>query len=522
MQTVEDTKPCFPLFNEPEYRELIKNKRETFEETVSKEKIAETFAWTTTQEYQDLNFKREALTINPAKVCQPLGGALCGMGFEKTMVYIHGSQGCVAYFRTYFNRHFKEPIAFIADSMTEDAAVFGGQKNVHEGLQNATKLYDAKMIAVCTTCIAEVIGDDLGAFIGNARKEGHVEKDFPIPYANTPSFVGSHITGWDNMFEGIVSYFTQATMDGKVVGSNKKINIVPGFETYLGNYRVIKRMLKEMDVDYTFLCDPEEVLDTPANGEYQMYAGGTTIDEVKDAPNAITTLMLQPTSLEKSKKFIESTWNHEVPKLNIPMGVEWTDEFLMKVSEVTGKPIPESLLKERGRLVDMMTDSHAWLHGKKMALFGDPDFLLGLTKVMLELGIEPTHIVCNNSNKRWEKAMKKLLESSPYGVHAKLYPGCDLWHMRSLCFTDKPDFIVGSTYGKTIQRDTLYKGPEFEVPLIRLGFPIFDRHHLHRMTTLGYEGGMYLVTTLTNAVLERLDEKTKFMNDTDYNFDVVR
>jgi nitrogenase molybdenum-iron protein beta chain len=522
MQSVENTKACFPLFNEPEYQDLLASKREQWEEMPSKEKIAETFAWTTTQEYQDINFKRTALTINPAKVCQPLGGALCGMGFEKTMVYIHGSQGCVAYFRTYFNRHFKEPIAFIADSMTEDAAVFGGQKNVHEGLQNATKLYGAKMIAVCTTCIAEVIGDDLGAFIGNARKEGNVDKDFPIPYANTPSFVGSHITGWDNMFEGIVSYFTQTTMDGKVVGSNKKINIVPGFETYLGNYRVIKRMLKEMEVDFTFLCDPEEVLDTPANGEYEMYAGGTTIDEVKDAPNSITTFLLQPTTLEKSRKFIEGTWNHEVPKTNIPMGVEWTDEFLMKVSEVTGKPISASLLKERGRLVDMMTDSHAWLHGKKMAIFGDPDFLLGMVKFMLELGIEPTHILCNNSNKRWEKAMKKLLESSPYGVHGKVYPGCDLWHLRSLCFTDKPDFVIGSTYGKTIQRDTLYKGADFEVPLIRLGFPIFDRHHLHRMTTLGYEGGMYILTTLTNAVLELLDDKTKYMNDTDYNYDIVR
>ncbi|MDO6388066.1 MULTISPECIES: nitrogenase molybdenum-iron protein subunit beta [unclassified Uliginosibacterium] len=531
MQTVEDTKTCFPLFNEPEYQDLLAKKRELWEEMPSKDKVAETFAWTTTQEYQDLNFKREALTINPAKVCQPLGGALCGMGFEKTMVYIHGSQGCVAYFRTYFNRHFKEPIAYIADSMTEDAAVFGGQKNVHEGLQNATKLYGAKMIAVCTTCIAEVIGDDLGAFIGNARKEGYVDKDFPIPYANTPSFVGSHITGWDNMFEGIVSYFTagvdeatgQATTKVPATpGSNGKINIVPGFETYLGNYRVIKRYMREMGVGYSFLCDPEEVLDTPANGEYEMYAGGTTIEEVVDAPNAITTFMLQPTSLEKSRKFVEGTWSHEVPKINIPMGVEWTDEFLMKVSEVTGKPIPESLLKERGRLVDMMTDSHAWLHGKKMAVFGDPDFLLGLVKVMLELGIEPTHILCNNSNKRWEKRMKALLESSPYGVHGKVYAGYDLWHMRSLCFTDKPDFIVGSTYGKTIQRDTLHKGPEFEVPLIRIGFPIFDRHHLHRMTTLGYEGGMYLVTTLTNAVLEQLDEKTKFMADTDYNFDIVR
>lgn len=521
MQSVDQIKPCFPLFNDEQYRTMIENKR-VFEEGHSKDKIKETFEWTTTKEYQDLNFKREALTINPAKACQPLGASLCALGFHKTMVYIHGSQGCVAYFRTYFNRHFKEPVAFIADSMTEDAAVFGGQKNVHEGLQNAAALYGAEMIAVCTTCIAEVIGDDLGAFIGNAKNEGYIDKDFPVPYANTPSFVGSHITGWDNMLEGILSYFTEKTMEGKVVGSNGKINIVPGFETYLGNFRVIKRYLKEMGVDYTMLSDPSEVLDTPADGTFSMYAGGTTMDEVKDAPNAKTTFLLQPTTLEKSKKYITTTWNHEVPATNIPMGLDWTDEFLMKVSEVTGKPIPESITLERGRVVDMITDSHAWLHGKKMAIYGDPDFLLGLTKVLLELGIEPTHIVCNNSNKRWEKQMTKLLEASPYGTHAKLYPGCDLWHLRSLCFTDKPDFIIGSSYGKYIQRDTLAKGPEFEVPLIRLGFPIFDRHHLHRMTTLGYEGMMYIVTTLTNAVLEKLDADTKYLGVTDYGYDLVR
>ena len=36
-------------------------------------------------------------------------------------------------------------------------------------------------------------------------------------------------------------------MEDKVPGKNGKINIVPGFETYLGNFRVIKRMLKEQD-----------------------------------------------------------------------------------------------------------------------------------------------------------------------------------------------------------------------------------------------------------------------------------
>ncbi|MCB1956355.1 MAG: nitrogenase molybdenum-iron protein subunit beta, partial [Rhodocyclaceae bacterium] len=111
---------------------------------------------------------------------------------------------------------------------------------------------------------------------------------------------------------------------------------------------------------------------------------------------------------------------------------------------------------------------------------------------------------------------------SPYGSSGKVYIGCDLWHMRSLCMTEKPDFLIGNSYGKFIQRDTAHKGKEFEVPLIRMGFPIFDRHHLHRATTLGYEGAMQMLTTLVNAVLEQLDKETMAMGTTDYNYDLVR
>ncbi|MCC9608422.1 nitrogenase molybdenum-iron protein subunit beta [Blastopirellula sp. JC732] len=521
-QDVDTIKPCYPLFRDADYKENLKTKRELWENYDGDEKVKEVFEWTTSQEYQDLNFKREALTVNPAKACQPLGAVLCSLGFEETMPYVHGSQGCVAYFRTYFNRHFKEPIACVSDSMTEDAAVFGGQKNMFDGLENAKALYKPKMIAVSTTCMAEVIGDDLNAFIRNAKKEGHVPQEYPTPFAHTPSFVGSHTTGWDNMWEGIARYFTLNEMEGKQVGSNGKLNIVPGFETYLGNFRVIKRMLKEMGVDYSMLSDPEEVLDTPADGEFRMYAGGTTIDEVKDAPNAIDTLFLQNWQSVKSQKFVQNTWKHESKDIQIPMGLQWTDEFLMKVSELTGKPIPASLEKERGRLVDMMTDSHTWMHGKKFALWGDPDFVMGLTKFLLELGAEPTHVLCHNANKRWKKAMEKVLSESPYGVNSKVHLGCDLWHMRSLVFTDKPDFMIGNSYGKFIQRDTITKGKEYEVPLIRLGFPIFDRHHLHRDTTLGYEGAMHILKTLVNEILTRLDQDTMGMGTTDYNYDLIR
>lgn len=521
-QAVDNIKPSYPLFRDDDYKDSLANKREQFEERHPQGKIDEVFEWTTTQEYQDLNFQREALTVNPAKACQPLGAVLCSLGFEKTLPYVHGSQGCVAYFRTYFNRHFKEPIACVSDSMTEDAAVFGGQKNMFHGLENAKALYKPEMIAVSTTCMAEVIGDDLNAFIGNAKKEGHVDPEFPTPFAHTPSFVGSHTTGWDNMFEGIQRYFTLNHMEDKEVGSNGKLNIVPGFETYLGNYRVIHRMLDEMDVEHTMLCDPTEVLDTPADGEYRMYAGGTKLDEIKDAPNAIDTLLLQPWQLVKTKKFSKNTWKHPVSDLSIPMGLEWTDQFLLKVSELTGKPVSESLEKERGRLVDMMTDSHAWLHGKKYALWGDADFVMGMSKFLLELGAEPTHILCNHANKRWKKAMEAILAESHYGKDCEVHISKDLWHMRSLVFTNKPDFMIGNSYGKFIQRDTLYKGKEFEVPLIRIGFPIFDRHHMHRDTTLGYEGAMYMLKMLVNSVLEQLDDETRGMGTTDYNYDLVR
>lgn len=98
--------------------------------------------------------------------------------------------------------------------------------------------------------------------------------------------------------------------------------------------------------------------------------------------------------------------------------------------------------------------------------------------------------------------MKKMLDASPYGQESEVFINCDLWHFRSLMFTRQPDFMIGNSYGKFIQRDTLAKGKAFEVPLIRLGFPLFDRHHLHRQTTWGYEGAMNIVTTLVNAVLE--------------------
>ncbi len=494
------------LFKEPEYKALVEAKK-VFEDAVPDAKVKEVEDWTKSWEYREINFKREALTINPAKACQPLGAVLAAAGFEGTLPYVHGSQGCVAYFRSHFNRHFKEPSSCVSDSMTEDAAVFGGLNNMVDGLSNAYALYKPKMIAVSTTCMAEVIGDDLDSFIKTAKQKEVIPESFPVPFAHTPSFVGSHVTGYDNMMKGILTHF----WEGKERKAGNSVNIIGGFDGYcVGNNRELKRMLGLMGVDYTILSDPSDVFDTPADGEFRMYDGGTKLEDAAAALNAKATFAMQGISAAKTLEYVAGT-GQEVVELNCPIGVAATDAFLMELSRITGKAIPEELEKERGRLVDAMADSQAYLHGKKFALFGDPDMTMGLTSFLLEMGAEPVHIVCTNAPKAWEEKMRKLLDASPFGKEAKLYPGKDLWHMRSLLATEPVEFLIGSTYGKLLERDC-------GVPLIRIGFPIFDRHHHHRFPIWGYQGSLNVLVKVLDKIFDELDAKSR----DDIDFDVVR
>ncbi|MEA5495716.1 nitrogenase molybdenum-iron protein subunit beta [Limnoraphis robusta] len=509
-QNVENIKDHVELFRQPEYQELFANKREV-EGMPASEEVDKVAEWTKSWEYREKNFAREALTINPAKACQPLGAILAAVGFENTLPFVHGSQGCVAYFRTHFTRHFKEPFSAVSSSMTEDAAVFGGLKNMIDGLQNSYALYKPKMIAVCTTCMAEVIGDDLGAFIGNAKAANAIPEDLPVPAAHTPSFVGSHVTGYDNMLKSILSDLTEGK---KKETTNGKINFIPGFETYMGNLRELKHIISAMGIDATILADNELYLDSPNTGEFKMYQGGTTLEDAADAINGEFTFALQAYPTVQTRKYIEKKWKQGTAVAR-PWGVRGTDEFLMKLSEVSGKPIPEELEFERGRAVDAMTDSQAWVHGKRAAIYGDPDLVMGMLQFMLEMGIEPVHVLVTNTTNEFEEEAKALLASSPHGQQATIWGGKDLWHLRSLLFTEPVDFFIGNSYGKYLWRDT-------KIPLVRIGYPIFDRHHLHRYSTIGYSGAINLLNWIVNTIFEDLDRSTSIVAKTDISFDLVR
>ena len=351
----------------------------------------------------------------------------------------------------------------------------------------------------------------MGAFLGNARQDGVIPDDLPVPFAHTPSFVGSHITGYDSMMKSILSTLTEGK---KKETTNGTINFIPGFETYMGNLRELKKLTAALGVNATILGDTEMYLDSPNLGEFKMYHEGTPLDVAAESINAEATVALQTYTTPKTRQYIEKKWKQKTFTYR-PWGIKGTDEFLMGLSELTGNPIPKELEIARGRAVDAMTDTQAWVHGKRAALYGDPDLVMGLLQFMLEMGIEPVHVLVNNSTPEFEEEAKALLAASPYGQQATVWGGKDLWHMRSLLFTEPVDFIVGNSYAKYLERDT-------KTPLIRIGYPIFDRHHLHRYSTIGYEGAINLLTWIANGLMDQLDRKTDTPSVTDISFDLVR
>jgi nitrogenase molybdenum-iron protein beta chain len=142
--------------------------------------------------------ERKTLVVNPAKTCQPIGAMYAALGIHNCLPHSHGSQGCCSFHRMHLTRHFRDPIMASTSSFTEGTSVFGGRANLQTAIKNIFSIYNPDVIAVHTTCLSETIGDDLVSIISSTEvPEGKL-----VIHANTPSYVGSHITGFSNMVKG--------------------------------------------------------------------------------------------------------------------------------------------------------------------------------------------------------------------------------------------------------------------------------------------------------------------------------
>ncbi len=431
--------------------------------------------------------ERNALVINPAKTCQPVGAMYAALGIHRCLPHSHGSQGCCAYHRKFLTRNFRDPVMASTSSFTEGASVFGGGSNLKTAIKNIFSIYDPDIIAIHTTCLSETIGDDIPTYIMQSQvPEGKI-----VIHANTPSYVGSHVTGFSGMVKGMIKYLSAKSGSG-----NGKINIIPGFVNP-GDMRELKRIMKSMGIEFIMLPDTSGVLDAPMTGKYEMYpSGGTRIQDIVDTGNSICTLALGRFASSEGAYELEKKCKVPAKTLKTPIGIKATDEFLMALSKLTGKEVAPELEEERGQVVDVMVDCHYHYHGKSVAIFGDPDVVTALTEFVLSLGMIPKYVLSGTPGEAFEKEAGDMLKEA--GVKGKVKSAGDLFTLHQWIKEEPVDLLLGTTYGKYISRAE-------DIPLVRVGFPILDRSVHSYMPIVGYKGAMRLIEMISNTLLDRQD-----------------
>ncbi|MDU2064439.1 MAG: nitrogenase component 1 [Sporomusaceae bacterium] len=418
---------------------------------------------------------------NPCHMCMPMGGILALKGIERSMVILHGSQGCSTYMRRHIAAHFNEPVDVGSSSLNEKGTIYGGEKNLVKAIDNILKVYQPDLIGVLTTCLAETIGEDIDRIVTEYLREKNQET-FPIITAPTPGYGSSQAEGY---------YFTvKRTIMGLAEATKKhnRVNIITAHMSP-ADLRELKRILALMDIDYIMCPDYSETLDAPYVSSFsKMPQGGTKLADIKAMGGAIATIQLGVTVDEKLSpgKYLEETFGVPLYTLPIPMGIENTDQFIHRLSEITGKTIPVLLEKERGRLIDAMIDSHKYNMQGRSVVYGEPELVYGVTKVCLENGIEPV-VVATGSK---PGLLTKLLGKKINVMHES-----DFVAIRAKSREQKANIAIGHSDGH-------YLTEKDGIPLVRIGFPIHDRIGGQRILSVGYAGTMLLLDRLTNTLLE--------------------
>ncbi|NLI83394.1 MAG: nitrogenase molybdenum-iron protein subunit beta [Deltaproteobacteria bacterium] len=435
--------------------------------------------------------ERSALTVNPAKTCQPIGAMYAALGIHGCLPHSHGSQGCCAYHRSTLSRHYKEPVMAATSSFTEGSSVFGGQANLVQAIDNIFSVYNPEVIAIHTTCLSETIGDDIPQIAKKALADGKIPEGKHVIHVNTPSYVGSHVTGFAGMTKSMVDYFAVST------GTKcNQVNIIPGY-VEPSDMEEIRRIVEMLGVQAVLFPDTSRVLNSPQTGRHEMFPkGGVTVEALKSTGDSMATIALGRLASGPAARALDTKCKVPCEILDLPIGLRKTDVFIDTLRRIAGVSVPESLNVERGQLLDIVTDMHHCFYGKTVGLVGDPDQLISLTEFLVSIDMRPIHVLTGTPGKEFENRIREITRDVPRSVNVRA--GGDMFLFHQWVKNDPVDLMMGNTYLKYIARDE-------DIPFIRFGFPILDRVGHSYFPTVGYRGGMRLLEKILDTLLERQD-----------------
>lgn len=443
------------------------------------------------------------LNVNPCKMCMPMGTATALYGINKCMTILHGSQGCSTYIRRHMATHYNEPVDIASSSLTEEGTVYGGEKNLLQGLKNLIKLYEPEVIGVATTCLAETIGEDLVRMIDKfytENPENQGIKIIPIPSAG---YAGTQFEGYMKALYEIVRNVEMDTV------KNKKINVVTS-PLSPADTRYLKELLEAFSIDYVLLPDLSETLDGIHRTNYErLPSGGTPISEISKMGGACLTLELSSFTEDNPSvaEYLYEAYGVAYKKCALPVSLRDNDKFIKILSNISGKPIPKKLQNQRGRFLDAMVDGHKYNGEARAVIYGEPDFVYSTVRLCVENGIMPMIVAtgskCAGLSELLVTEIQEVADS--YLIERfEIMDDVDFQTIEEKARELGVNILIGNSDGRRVAE-------KLEIGLVRRSFPIHDRVGGQRLRTLGYDGALTFLDDIANVILAK--KETSFRQE---------
>jgi nitrogenase molybdenum-iron protein NifN len=427
---------------------------------------------------------KKACTVNPLKMSQPLGASYAFMGMDSCMPVMHGSQGCTSFGLVLLVRHFKEAIPLQTTAMNEVTTILGGYENIEAALLNIKKRANPRLIAICSTGLTETKGDDVDGYLNLVRQRKPELDDTAIVYISTPDYVGAFEDGWRLAVAGMVKQLVPDTAGAPKVGqAPSQVNLLPGCHLTPGDIEEIRQILDDFGLSAITMPDVSGSLDGHIPSDWRgTTLGGTKVDELARMGESIATLAIGQQMLDAAKALEQRTGvpYHLFERLT---GLACNDRFLMTLSQLSGKPVPQKLRRQRSQLLDAMLDGHFYLGGKQVAIGAEPDLLFAAGSLLHEMGaVLHTSITTTHS---------AVLDQYP----AETVTIGDLEDLES--GAKACDLMLTHSHGRQAAE-------RLDKPFLRIGFPVFDRiGNAHRLM-VGYRGTRQFIFDVANLMMAHI------------------
>ncbi|TCS61750.1 nitrogenase iron-molybdenum cofactor biosynthesis protein NifN [Varunaivibrio sulfuroxidans] len=431
--------------------------------------------------------RNKALSVSPLKTSPAIGAALAFMGLRRAMPMLHGSQGCTAFGKVFFVRHFREPVALQSTAIDQVSAVMGGGDSVVEGLRTICAKSRPDVIGVPSTGLTETQGCDLAGDVRVFREKYPEYGDVAVIPVTTPDYTGCFETGYAKAVEAIVRHFvpkrTERVPPARV--RRHQINVLAASHLTPGDLEILQQTIAAFGLEAVFVPDLATALDGHLGGNdfNPLSDGGLPVGILGDLGLARATLVIGASLKGAADALFERT---HVPdyRFDHVMGLTAYDAFVDVLRGLGAKGVPEKVERRRTQLQDAMLDSHFVLGLTRVAVAADPDLLKGLCDFLGDMGMQVVAAV--------SPVNAPILKT----VRADSVKIGDLGDLETIARAGGAEMVVCNAHGAHTAR-------RLGAHLVRAGFPQYDVLGGFRQPWVGYGGGRDRLFEIANALLAR-------------------